>query len=141
MEKIIVSIKVSVNPTEDIDKIKVAIQKVFGVSKLEIVNDKKVSYLIGKFEGLEAIKKFYYLLRKELILDASRRVLIKGIKGKKINFNLNKQVAYSGHISFSQPEGESPLGTIDVEIECDNPRLLIDWLTPPTIKKKKTINK
>ena len=139
--KIIISINVSVKPTEDIDKIQVAIHKVLGISKLEIVNDENGSYLMGKFEDLEAIKKFYDLLRKELILDASRTFLIKGLEGKKVRFNLNKQVAYCGHISFSQPKGESPLGTIAVEIECDNPRLLIDWLTPSTIKKKKRINK
>jgi predicted RNA binding protein with dsRBD fold (UPF0201 family) len=78
--------------------------------------------------------RFYDLLRRERILDAARKVLFRGIQGKKIVFYLNKQVAYVGHISFSQPYGESPLGPIRVEIQCDDPQSLIDWLTPKTAK-------
>ena len=42
---------------------------------------------------------------------------------------LNKQVAFAGHISFSAPEGESPLGPIRLSIEAQDPVDVIDWLT------------
>jgi hypothetical protein len=45
---------------------------------------------------------------------------------------LNKQVAFAGHVSFSKEVAESPLGPIKVKIESENPRDLIDWLTPKT---------
>ncbi|MEM3766442.1 MAG: hypothetical protein QXU46_05395, partial [Candidatus Bathyarchaeia archaeon] len=55
-----------------------------------------------------------------------------GLSENNITFYLNKQVAYAGHVSFSKAVAESPLGPIKVQIECGNPRQLIDWLAPKT---------
>jgi predicted RNA binding protein with dsRBD fold (UPF0201 family) len=49
-----------------------------------------------------------------------------------ISFCLNKQVAYSGHVSFSEETAESPLGPIRFNIESDNTEQLIDWLAEKT---------
>jgi len=132
--KVEVIVDVEVNPTEDVDKVKIAVQKVLGDINLQLIEEGEYRRLSGRAEGLEALTKFYNLLRRELILDAARTVLLRGIQGNSIVFYLNKQVAYVGHISFSQPYGESPLGPIRVEIRCDNPRSLIDWLTPKTAR-------
>jgi len=72
----------------------------------------------------------FNLLRGEKVLDAARSVLFKGLDEKSITFYLNKQVAYAGHISFSEPTSESPLGPIKVKIHCENLREFIEWLTP-----------
>jgi predicted RNA binding protein with dsRBD fold (UPF0201 family) len=127
-------VDVEVNPTEDSNKVQVAVQRVLGPIHLEKIDEKDRTYLKGTAEGLEQLSAFQELLRKERIRDAARRVLLSGLGGNTITFYLNKQVAYAGHISFSQPEGESPLGPIQVEVQCDNPRKLIDWLTPKTPK-------
>ncbi len=132
--KVEVIVDVEVNPTENVDKVKIAVQKVLGDINLQLIEEGEYRRLSGRAEGLEALTKFYNLLRRELILDAARTVLLRGIQGNSIVFYLNKQVAYVGHISFSQPYGESPLGPIRVEIRCDNPRSLIDWLTPKTAR-------
>jgi len=131
-KKVIVKACVDVNPTEDLNKVRVAVEKVLGEIPLEIVQDGDRKRLIGKAEGHVALSRFHDLLRREQILDAARRVLFKGIQGNIIRFYLNKQVAYVGHISFSQSVGESPLGPIRVEIESDKPHAVIDWLTPRT---------
>jgi hypothetical protein len=96
------------------------------------VQDGDKERLVGESEGQKALLRFYNLLRREQILDAARKVLFGGVMGNVICFYLNKQVAYVGHISFSQSDGESPLGPIRVEIETDNPRAVIDWLAPKT---------
>jgi predicted RNA binding protein with dsRBD fold (UPF0201 family) len=127
-------VEVEVNPTEDPDKVQVAVQKVLGPIQLDKIHSEDRAYLKGTAEGIEQLLAFQELLRKERIRDAARRVLLKGLDGNTVTFYLNKQVAYAGHISFSQPEGESPLGPIQVEVQCDNPRKLIDWLTPKTPK-------
>ncbi|MCD6470346.1 hypothetical protein J7L29_06060 [Candidatus Bathyarchaeota archaeon] len=132
--KVEVRVEVEVNPTEDVDKVKIAVQRVLGDINLELIEENDYKRLSGKAEGLETLTRFYNLLRRELILDAARTVLLRGVQGNSIIFYLNKQVAYVGHISFSQPYGESPLGPIRVEIRCDNPRSLIDWLTPKTAR-------
>jgi hypothetical protein len=123
-----------VNPTEDSNKVQVAVQRVLGPIHLEKIDEEDRTYLKGTAEGLEPLSAFHELLRKERIRDAARRVLLSGLDGNTITFYLNKQVAYAGHISFSQSEGESPLGPIQVEVQCDNPRKLVDWLTPKTAK-------
>lgn len=129
-----VKIVAEVNPTEDENKVRVAIQRVFGDIDLQSVEEEGYRRLVGKAKGIESLARFHELLRRERILDAARTVLLRGIQGNKITFYLNKQVAYVGHISFSQPYGESPLGPIGVEIQCDDPQSLIDWLTPRTVK-------
>ena len=131
-EKIIVKVYVDVNPTEDPNKVKVAVEKMLGGIRLEIVRNGDKEQMIGRSEGREALLRFHDLLRREQILDAARKVLFRGIQGNIIRFYLNKQVAYVGHISFSQSVGESPLGPIHVEIESDDPQAIIDWLAPKT---------
>jgi len=130
--KIRVTVEAEVNPTEDLEKVRTAIHKVLGELQLEVIEGKDEKRLIGKTEGLEALSKFQELLRRERIRDAARTVLFKGLQGNTVTFYLNKQVAYVGHLSFSQPSGESPLGPIRVEIQCDKPRELIEWLAPKT---------
>ncbi|RJS92019.1 hypothetical protein CW705_03245 [Candidatus Bathyarchaeota archaeon] len=131
-KKVVVRVYVDVNPTEDQDKVRVAVEKVLGGIPLEIMQDEERKHLVGRSEGPEALSRFYDLLRREQILDAARKVLFNGIQGNTVCFYLNKQVAYVGHISFSQSVGESPLGPIRVEIESDNPHAVIDWLAPKT---------
>ena len=69
------------------------------------------------------------ILQRDRIRAAARSQLYKGLEGNKILAFLNKQVAYAGHVSFSAPEGESPLGPLRVLIESENPIEIIDWLT------------
>jgi len=88
--------------------------------------------LIAKARGVDGLTKLYNLLRRERIRDAARGVLFEGLGEKSIIFYLNKQVAYVGHVSFSKPVEESPLGPIKVQIRCDNPRELVEWLSPKT---------
>ena len=129
-KRIVVRACADVNPTEDPDKVRVAIERVLGDIPLEIEEGREVKRLVGKSESPDALFRFHELLRREQILSAARSVLMKGTQENVICFYLNKQVAYMGHISFSQSVGESPLGPIRVEIESDNPRAVIDWLAP-----------
>lgn len=127
-----VHIEVEVNPTEDIRKVKYAVENVFGIVELEEKPRHRCSLLIGQAKGEESLSRFGNLLRRERIRDAARTVLFKGLKGNTITFYLNKQVAYAGHLSFSEPSGESPLGPIRIQIIADCPAKLIDWLAPRT---------
>ncbi len=119
-------------PTEDPEKVMTSINRMFGDLKLEVREEGDREFLVGSSEGIESLEKFHDLLRRELILAAARRIMFKGLEEKTITFYLNKQVAFAGHISFSQAERESPLGPIEVKIHSENPRELIDWLTPKT---------
>ena len=134
MDEISVYIEVEINPTESEDKVKQAIENVFGNVETKIQPIYKGGLLTAEIKGLESLTKLCNLLRRERIRDATRRFLFEGIDGKTISFCLNKQVAFAGHVSFSKEIAESPLGPIKVKIECENPRELIDWLAPKLLR-------
>jgi hypothetical protein len=128
MNEIVTIIETIINPTEDAEKVRLAVENIFGAVEFEVRKGKYGAALVAKTIGTQGLTKFYNLLRRERIRDAARSVLLRGIDGKSVTFYLNKQVAYAGHVSFSEQAGESPLGPIKVEITCDNPKELIDWV-------------
>lgn len=130
MDEINVHIEAEINPTEDSEKVKRAVENIFGQVDFEVKPQPRGSLLTAEAKGLDGLTKLQNLLRRERIRAAARRVLFDGIHERSITFYLNKQVAFVGHVSFSQPVGESPLGPIKIEIHCDNPRELIEWLAP-----------
>jgi predicted RNA binding protein with dsRBD fold (UPF0201 family) len=133
MDEVSVFVEVKVSPTECADKVKQAIENIFGDVQVKVQSIHKGNLLIAETEGLESLTKLYNLLRRERIRDAARGVLFEGLDGKIITFCLNKQVAFVGHVSFSKEMAESPLGPIKVKIKCENPRELIEWLAPKTM--------
>ncbi|MEM2280624.1 MAG: RNA-binding domain-containing protein [Candidatus Bathyarchaeia archaeon] len=132
MDEVEVYVEVEINPTESEEKVKRAVENVFGNIPVQIRPLAKGSLLTAEAKGLEALTKLYNLLRRERIRDAARGALFEGLSENTITFYLNKQVAYAGHVSFSKAVAESPLGPIKVQIKCDDPRQLIDWLAPKT---------
>ncbi len=132
MDEVEVYIEVEINPTEDPEKVKMAVENIFGSVKSNIKPEVQGNWLTAKIKGIDGLKKLYNLLRRERIRDAARGVLFDGLGENSVLFYLNKQVAYAGHISFSKPISESPLGAIKVQINCDKPREIIEWLAPRT---------
>lgn len=132
MDEIDIRVEAEVNPTEDQEKVKRAVENVFGNVEFEMKPQRRGSLLIAKAHGMDGLTKLYNLLRRERIRDTARGVLFNGLSEKSLVFYLNKQVAYAGHLSFSKPVAESPLGPIKVQINCDDPRELIEWLAPKT---------
>jgi len=130
--EISVQVEADINPTENEEKVKRAVENMFSNLEWEVKPQRQGSLLVGRGRGMDALTKLYNLLRRERIRDAARGALYEGLSEKSIIFYLNKQVAYVGHVSFSKPVGESSLGPIKVEIECDNPREVIEWLAPRT---------
>src|SRR4030066_1159030 len=129
MDDVTVHVETEVNPTEAEEKVKAALANVFGALPTVTKPQNAGSLLVAEVKGREALDNFQGLLRRDRIRNAARKVFFAGLRGKTISFFLNKQVAFAGHVSFSQETGESPLGPIKVVIECENPRELIDWLT------------
>lgn len=140
MNDIVVSIEVEVNPTEDLEKVKRAVANIFGSVTLQVKPRIWGQLLTAKTQGTESLIKLSNLLKREQILAAARKVLRSSINENTVTFYLNKQVAYAGHVSFSQKTAESPLGPITVKIKCSDPRKLINWLAPrPPPKTRKNV--
>lgn len=130
-------LEADVNPTEDPQKVQKAIEELFGLLEFQTKTVGERVSITAESMDPEPLAKFSFLLQKERIRSAARRILRQGLTGEKITFFLNKQVAYAGHISFCEPFAESPLGPIRVEIESDDPKELIEWLAPRIAKSKR----
>ena len=84
--------------------------------------------MILEGKDLSSLERLRMIFQRDRIRAAARSVLRRSIEDNRIVFFLNKQAAYAGHVSFSAPERESPLGPIRVIIETEKPEQLIDWL-------------
>ena len=120
------------NLTESEEKVTTAVANLFAGLPIVVNSSHNGSVLEAKVKGQEALIKFRNLLRNDRIRDAARRVLLTSTKNGAVVFCLNKQVAFAGHISFSEEIAESPMGPIKVTIKCDDPKKLVDWLAPRT---------
>jgi predicted RNA binding protein with dsRBD fold (UPF0201 family) len=133
MEQVTVRLETEINSTESEDKVKTAVNNIFSNLSIAIEPSAIGNILNAKADGHEAIVKFRNLLRNDRIRDAARKVLFRSISGNTINFCLNKQVAFAGHVSFCEENAESPLGPIKITIETNNSRELIEWLAEKTV--------
>ena len=132
MAEVTVFVEAEINPTENEDNVKSAINNVLGNATVTIKPSIKGCTLTAVAKGQDSLIKLRNLMRNDRIRDASRKLLFKSIRGNMISFCLNKQVAYAGHVSFSEETAESPLGPIRFNIESDNTEQLIDWLAEKT---------
>jgi len=132
MDEIAVHVETEIHLTESEEKVKKAVANLFSDLSTEITPSYQGSVLKAEAKGREALVTFRNLLRLDRIRDAARKALFGGLRDNTIRFCLNKQVAFAGHVSFSEEVAESPLGPIRVTIECAEPRQLIDWLAART---------
>ena len=132
MVEVTVFVEAEIYPTENEDSVKAAVNNFLSDATVTIKPSVKGSTLTAVAKGQNSLLNLRNMLRNDRIRDASRRLLFKSISGTMISFYLNKQVAFSGHVSFSEETAESPLGPIKVNVETDNPEQLIDWLAEKT---------
>lgn len=123
-----VYVEVEVKPTEDPLKVRKALENVYGGEVELSLREDGTGHISGR-GGLESLTRIKELLKREQIRSAARAHLSSLIRGDKLIFYLNKQVAYAGHISFCEPERESPLGPIRFEVYTDDPKGVVRWLT------------
>jgi predicted RNA binding protein with dsRBD fold (UPF0201 family) len=135
MVEVTVFVETQINPTENEESVKAAVNNFLDNATITIKLSLKGNSLTAIAKGQDSLLKLRILLHNDRIRDASRRLLFKSIRGNMISFYLNKQVAFVGHISFSEESSESPLGPIRVNIETDNPEQLIDWLAEKTSRR------
>ncbi len=133
MDDVIIRVETEINPTEDEEKVKAAVANIVGNASMSTKPSHKGSILLAESKGQNSLVNFRNLLRNDRIRDAARKMLFREIRGNTISFCLNKQVAFSGHVSFSEETAESPLGPLRVTIETDNPRQLVEWLAEKTV--------
>lgn len=135
MVEVTVIIETEVNPTEDEEKVRQAINNVVDNATITVKPAARGSTLTAEAKGQESLVKLRNILHNDRVRDAARRLLFKSIRGETLSFYLNKQVAYAGHVSFCEETAESPLGPLRFRIETDDAQQLVEWLAEKTEKR------
>ncbi|OPX58303.1 MAG: hypothetical protein A4E30_01538 [Methanomassiliicoccales archaeon PtaB.Bin215] len=111
-------------PTEDVERVRRCLQNIFP--------DAELSEEEGKITGTSTdLSRFKELIRNNRILDSTRAVMLRGLGEDRISFNMNKQAAFVGKVSFV--EGNAPLGHIEIIINGEELEALIDDVAPRTV--------
>lgn len=121
----IVRVSCPVYPSEDPEKVRAALLKLFPTGDF--------AFSDSKMEGEADLETFSQLIRRQKILDTARNQMQKGIRRDphKTSFDLNKQVATVGKVSFV--DYRTALGTITVTVEDPDLDSLIDRVAPMTV--------
>ncbi|MCG7844223.1 MAG: hypothetical protein MIO90_02180 [Methanomassiliicoccales archaeon] len=116
--------KASIYPTEDLERVSRSLLNLFPESELTVSE--------GQVEVRTVdLSRFKQLIRNHKILDSTRAVMLRGVEGERITFQLNKQAAFVSKISFA--EGKVPMAPIFVEISVADPEALRDDVAPSTV--------
>jgi hypothetical protein len=118
-----VTVRCPVNPSEDEEKVRKAVLSIFPDAELSLED--------GMLSGAATLDRFHRIIRNQRILDATRSVLLRNMRGNTTWLNLNKQVATLGKVSFA--DRNPVLGAIEVTIRDDDLEALIDRLAPVTV--------
>lgn len=113
-------------PSEDPKKVERAMRTLFPGVELTQEKDR----FVIETDSLKSIRD---LIWKNKILDAARRILLGSLSqdGTKSRFDLSKQAAYAGTLSFAV--GHAPLGDVTVEVEGEHLESLFKEIAPPTL--------
>ncbi len=118
-----VEISCQVNPSEDPEKVRAAIESIFPDAELELSE--------RGFVGTASLDMFSKAIRRQKILDAVRGVMMSNVRGNTTRMSLNKQVATVGKVSFV--DRRPVLGAIEVAVTDDDIQALIDRVAPMTV--------
>jgi len=119
-------IRAQIQPTETPEKVKHAIQRVFG--EIELTQNNNVYQ--SELSELKSLSRFRSVIAQDRVRDTFNKVLTRWTKEDTLSFGLNRQAAYNGHVSLFLTN-EDPMGPIEVVIKGDI-EAVIKYLTKKT---------
>ncbi|MFX1533032.1 MAG: RNA-binding domain-containing protein [Promethearchaeota archaeon] len=121
------TISAEINPSEDPEKVKSAILRIFPGVEISV----RGKCVLGETTNPVVMENLHQLLLRQQILDAARRIFKEGITGsERINFMIHRQAAAVGRLSFVSSMDESPLGPIEVQVYHTDILGFIDHVAP-----------
>ena len=120
----------AVNPSEDKEKVKLAISNVLTDANYEY----KDGSIKATSKDLHSLSKIYEIIQKRKVNRVYRRQMRFNTKEDSTWFYLNKQAAFVDVIAICEEAEESPMGPIKVILHSKNIERIIDWLAPEHIE-------
>ncbi|MDP6303811.1 MAG: RNA-binding domain-containing protein [Candidatus Nitrosopelagicus sp.] len=124
-QKTTIQIFCTINPSEDPDKVKTAMNNIFPDVELEI-SDTEISGKTNNFSVLSQISKS---IHEKNVKNTYQRILKKNNDGESTWFYLNKQAAFVNTVALCSEANESSLGPIKIILRSNNIEQVIDSVT------------
>ena len=124
-QKTTIQIFCSINPSEDPDKVKTAVNNIFPDVELE-TSDTEISGTTNNFSVLSQISKSIHEKNGK---NTYQRILKKNNDGESTWFYLNKQAAFVNTVALCSEANESSLGPIKIILRSNNIEQVIDSVT------------
>ena len=124
-QKTTIQIFCSINPSEDPDKVKTAVNNIFPDVELE-TSDTEISGKTNNFSVLSQISKS---IHEKNVKNTYQRILKKNNDGESTWFYLNKQAAFVNTVALCSEANESSLGPIKIILRSNNIEQVIDSIT------------
>jgi len=122
-----IEITSSINPSEDPQKIEMAILNIFPSAKIKIDNFS----ITSNSKDLNLLEKIYDVIHLNQSQKIYQRQLEKNLDNDSTWFYLNKQAALVGTVVLCEEADESPLGPIKIVLTSPNIDSILDWLFLP----------
>jgi len=124
-QKTTIQIFCEINPSEDPEKIKLAVSNIFPDLILEI-SDTEIT---GKSNNIEILSQISKSIRENNIKKTYQRILKNNSNSDSSWFYLNKQAAFVNTVALCSEANESSLGPIKVILRSNEIEQVIDKIT------------
>lgn len=120
-----IEILCSINPSEDPQKVNLAISNILSSLESKMEN---FSFR-GKSNNLKTLEKIQKNIHSQKAQRIYRKILEKNQTHNSTWFYLNKQAAFVNKVAICEESDESPLGPIKIILTSSNIDRIIAWLT------------
>ena len=124
-QKTTIQIFCEINPSEDPEKVKLAVNNIFPDIELE-VSDSDIS---GKTNNIQILSQISKSMHEKNTKNTYQRILKKNNDGDSTWFYLNKQAAFVNTVALCSEANESSLGPIKIILHSNDVDQLINSIT------------
>ena len=124
-QKTTIQIFCEINPSEDPEKVKLAVNNIFPDLTLEVTD----TDITGKSNNIQILSQISKSIHENNIKKTYQRILKNNSTADSSWFYLNKQAAYVNTIALCSEANESSLGPIKVILRSNDIEQVIDSIT------------
>ena len=124
-QKTTIQIFCQINPSEDPEKVKLAVNNIFPDMELEVT----ATQIVGNTNNFSALSQISKSIHEKNIKNTYQRILKNNNDGDSTWFYLNKQAAFVNTVSLCSEANESSLGPIKVILRSNDIEQVIESIT------------
>ncbi len=124
-QKTTVQIFCQINPSEDPEKVKLAVNNIFPDMELEVTD----TQIVGNTNNFSVLSQISKSIHEKNIKNTYQRILKNNNDGDSTWFYLNKQAAFVNTVALCSEANESSLGPIKVILRSNDIEQVIESIT------------